>query len=100
MADHRATDGGPTLGEIARRLDGLSSQVRDLKSDMNATYVRRDVYESDRRGDAVEMRGALVRIEAIEQGKKWGVRTIVTAVVAVAGTLLTTLLAVRFGISG
>jgi hypothetical protein len=98
VPDHRSTDGGPTLGEIGRRLDNLSGQVRDLKSDLNATYVRRDVYDADRRGDAVEMRGALVRIEAIEQAKKWGSRTVITAVLAVAGTLIATVLAVRFGI--
>lgn len=98
--DHRASDGGPTLGEIGRRLDGLSAQVRDIKTDLNATYLRRDVYEAERRAHEQEMRGAVTRIDAIEQGKKWGFRTIVTSVVAAAFTLVTTVLAVKFGVSG
>jgi hypothetical protein len=89
--DHRASDGGPTLGEIGRRLDGLSSQVRDLKSDMNSTYVRQDVYR-------VEMKGVTVRIDAIEQGKTWTARSWLTTGLMVLAALVTTLLTVRFGI--
>jgi hypothetical protein len=35
----------PTLGEIARRLDGIARQFADLLSSLDSTYIRKDVFE-------------------------------------------------------
>ena len=99
VPDHRASDSGPTLGEIGRRITDLSDALRNLRADLSSTYVRKDVYDAHRAADAKELETAVTRIDAIEAGKKWGVRTIVSSVVAVGGTLVTTLLAVKFGLS-
>jgi hypothetical protein len=48
-----AASNRPTLGEVVVRLDGLAKQLTEVivrfdKAD--ETYLRRDVYEADRRG--------------------------------------------------
>ena len=42
MAEHEVT-----LGEIMRRLDDLTNEVKQINTNIGETYVRRDVYSSD-----------------------------------------------------
>lgn len=59
----------PTLGEIMRRLDELSLEVRSIPLRFEETFVRREVYRSDRE----HMQD---RVEKLESRSEWIVRTV------------------------
>lgn len=71
MAEHE-----PTLGEIMRRLDDLSSEVRQLNTNIGETYVRRDVYSSDTARFQQAMESILDRVESMESRSEWVIRTV------------------------
>ena len=92
-----------TLGELARRIEGISTDQREQfaglrrdfgldidrveKSIAALTFVNPDVYAADKRAAEIE-RGALEgRLKAVEDTLKWVSRTIaaaiITAVVAI-----------------
>lgn len=85
----RADDAGPSLGEVARQIETLVSEVREMRRTMETTYVRQDVYEADRktviearRADkqvVSELRGDL---DTIAEQQQWNRR------IAVSGLLL------------
>lgn len=40
----RATDHGPTLGEVVRRLEDVTRQLSELGQRLDSTYVRKETY--------------------------------------------------------
>jgi hypothetical protein len=58
------SDDAPTLGEVVRRLDEVSRRLDDVSarleqraSQMEAAFVRKDVFEAVQQSDAIQMRG-------------------------------------------
>jgi hypothetical protein len=80
MSEHE-----PTLGEIMRRLDDLTSEVKQINTNIGETYVRRDVYSSDSARIQQAMETITDRVEKMESRSEWVVRTvgalIITAIV-------------------
>jgi hypothetical protein len=37
----------PTLGEVMRRLDDLTMEVKQMNLNVGQTYLRKDVYDAD-----------------------------------------------------
>ena len=76
----------PTLGEIMRRIDELSLDVKSIPLRFEEMFVRREVYRSDQ--------GHLdKRVTSLESRSEWVVRTI-------GGLVITAVLAVAFYIGG
>ena len=87
----------PTLGEIMRRLDDLSSEVKQLNVNIGETYVRRDVYSSDTTRFLQGMESITERLEKMESRSEWVVRTVGGLIIAtLVGTSI--YLAKMFGI--
>ena len=80
MAEHEVT-----LGEIMRRLDDLTTEVKQINTNIGETYVRRDVYSSDSARFQQAMETITDRVEKMESRSEWVVRTvgalIITAIV-------------------
>ena len=55
-----------TLGEIMRRLDDLTSEVKQINTNIGETYVRRDVYSSDSARLQQAMETITDRVEKME----------------------------------
>lgn len=66
----------PTLGEIMRRLDELSLEVRAIPLRVEETFVRREVYRADHRHIDD-------RIGKLESRSEWIVRTVGALVIGV-----------------
>jgi len=65
-----------TLGEIMRRLDDLTSEVKQINTNIGETYVRRDVYSSDSARFQQAMETITDRVEKMESRSEWVVRTV------------------------
>ena len=80
MAEHEVT-----LGEIMRRLDDLTAEVKQINTNIGETYVRRDVYSSDSARFQQAMETITDRVAKMESRSEWVVRTvgalIITAIV-------------------
>lgn len=48
---------GPTLDEVVRRLDDVVTRLNRLSSQLEETYVRKDVLAAKEAADAVQMQG-------------------------------------------
>jgi hypothetical protein len=72
----------PTLGEIMRRLDEVSIEVKAIPLRINDDYVRRDLYiESTKRAN--DARDALtLRVLQLESRSEWMIRTVGGLIIA------------------
>ena len=77
MAEHEVT-----LGEIMRRLDDLTTEVKQINSNIGETYVRRDVYSSDSARFQQAMETITDRVEKMESRSEWVVRTVGALIIA------------------
>ena len=79
----------PTLGEILRRLEEVSIEVKSIPLRIDETYVRRDVYNSDLAKTEQAMDHIVHRIEQMESRSEWVIRTVGALVIAavVAGAM-------------
>jgi hypothetical protein len=77
MSEHE-----PTLGEIMRRLDDLTSEVKQINTNIGETYVRRDVYSSDSARFQQAMETITDRVEKMESRSEWVVRTVGALIIA------------------
>ena len=66
----------PTLGEVMRRLDDLTMEVKQLNLNVGQTYLRKDVYESDTERISQAMDHITDRLEKMESRSEWVVRTV------------------------
>jgi hypothetical protein len=66
----------PTLGEIMRRLDDLTTEVKQININIGETYVRRDVYSADSQRITQAMETITDRLEKMESRSEWVVRTV------------------------
>ncbi len=66
----------PTLGEVMRRLDDLTMEVKQLNLNVGQTYLRKDVYESDSERFSQAMEHITDRLEKMESRSEWVVRTV------------------------
>lgn len=66
----------PTLGEIMRRVEDLTTEVKQLNIAIGETYVRRDVYSSDTARILQAMESITERLEKMESRSEWVVRTV------------------------
>jgi hypothetical protein len=71
-----------TLGEIMRRLDDLTSEVKQINTNIGETYVRRDVYSSDSARFQQAMETITDRVEKMESRSEWVVRTVGALIIA------------------
>jgi hypothetical protein len=71
MAEHEVT-----LGEIMRRLDDLTTEVKQINTNIGETYVRRDVYSSDSARFQQAMETITDRVAKMESRSEWVVRTV------------------------
>jgi hypothetical protein len=78
----------PTLGEILRRLEELSFEVKSIPLRIDENYLRRDVYQADLSRVEQAMDHIIHRIEQMESRSEWVVRTVgalvITAIVGIA----------------
>ena len=65
-----------TLGEIMRRLDDLTTEVKQINTNIGETYVRRDVYSSDSARLQQAMETITDRVEKMESRSEWVIRTV------------------------
>ena len=77
MAEHEVT-----LGEIMRRLDDLTTEVKQINTNIGETYVRRDVYSSDSARFQQAMETITDRVEKMESRSEWVVRTVGALIIA------------------
>jgi tetrahydromethanopterin S-methyltransferase subunit G len=66
----------PTLGEVMRRLDELTVEVKQMNLNISQTYLRKDVYESDSERITQAMEHITDRLEKMESRSEWVVRTV------------------------
>jgi hypothetical protein len=78
----RSDDGSPGIAEVVRILEELRGDFRAMRTTMEATYQRQDVYKANREADrqvVTELRGDL---NVIAEQQQWNRR------IAVSGLLL------------
>ena len=66
----------PSLGEIMRRLDDLTMEVKQMNLNVSQTYLRKDVYESDTERISQAMEHITDRLEKMESRSEWVIRTV------------------------
>ena len=66
----------PSLGEIMRRLDDLTMEVKQMNLNVGQTYLRKDVYDSDSERFAQAMAHITDRLEKMESRSEWVIRTV------------------------
>jgi len=66
----------PTLGEVMRRLDELTIEVKQMNINISQTYLRKDVYESDTERITQAMDHITDRIAKMESRSEWVIRTV------------------------
>jgi tetrahydromethanopterin S-methyltransferase subunit G len=66
----------PTLGEVMRRLDDLTMEVKQMNLNISQTYVRQDVYSSDTDNIQQTMEHITDRLEKMESRSEWVIRTV------------------------
>jgi tetrahydromethanopterin S-methyltransferase subunit G len=66
----------PSLGEIMRRLDDLTMEVKQMNLNVSQTYLRKDVYQSDSERFSQAMVHITDRLEKMESRSEWVVRTV------------------------
>lgn len=66
----------PTLGEVMRRLDELTIEVKQMNLNISQTYLRKDVYESDTERITQAMDHITDRISKMESRSEWVIRTV------------------------
>lgn len=66
----------PTLGEVMRRLDELTIEVKQMNINISQTYLRKDVYESDTERITQAMDHITDRISKMESRSEWVIRTV------------------------
>jgi hypothetical protein len=71
-----------TLGEIMRRLDDLTSEVKQINTNIGETYVRRDVYSSDSARLQQAMETITDRVAKMESRSEWVIRTVGALLIA------------------
>lgn len=69
------TDGDRTLGEIGRLLDSTLTRIESLVTQLDATYLRKDLFNQ-------RMEGIEDRLDKIESRGEWVVRTVGALVIA------------------
>jgi len=72
----------PTLGEIMRRLDELSLEVKSIPMRFEESFLRRDVYRADLERVQTNLEAITSRLEKQESRSEWFVRTVVGLVIA------------------
>jgi len=72
----------PSLGEIMRRLDDLTMEVKQMNLNVGQTYLRKDVYDSDSERFAQAMTHITDRLEKMESRSEWVVRTVGALMIA------------------
>ncbi len=72
----------PSLGEIMRRLDDLTMEVKQMNLNIGQTYLRKDVYESDSERISQAMEHITDRLEKMESRSEWVVRTVGALMIA------------------
>jgi tetrahydromethanopterin S-methyltransferase subunit G len=72
----------PTLGEVMRRLDDLTIEVKQMNLNISQTYLRKDVYESDTERITQAMDHITDRLEKMESRSEWVVRTVGALMIA------------------
>ena len=66
----------PSLGEIMRRLDDLTMEVKQMNLNVSQTYLRKDVYDSDSERFTQAMEHITDRLEKMESRSEWVIRTV------------------------
>jgi tetrahydromethanopterin S-methyltransferase subunit G len=66
----------PTLGEVMRRLEDLTSEVKQMNHLIGQTYLRKDVYDSDTERFSQAMNHITDRLEKMESRSEWVIRTV------------------------
>lgn len=59
----------PTLAEVVRRLDGISSEIAGIRAELTTTYVRQDVHRVVHDGITAAMNAKADR-ETVEEVRK------------------------------
>lgn len=96
----------PTMSEVVRRLDDLRLQIidtvakmRDDKRHADDTFVRRDVYESDRRAIAIQAVEAQKDVDELSRHREADAQWRRQIMLAVAVLAITSLVTVAIAIS-
>lgn len=71
MSEHE-----PTLGEVMRRLDDLTMEVKQMNMNISQTYLRQDVYSSDTDRITQAMDHITDRLSKMESRSEWVIRTV------------------------
>lgn len=71
-----ASDVEVSLGEVMRRLDELTIEVKQMNLNISQTYLRKDVYESDTERISQAMDHITDRLQKMESRSEWVIRTV------------------------
>lgn len=72
----------PTLGEIMRRLDEMSLELKAIPLRFDETYVRREVARADHERFVQALNFLTTRLEKIESRSEWTIRTVGALIIA------------------
>ena len=84
---------GPSLGEIGRLLERVSTELGDFRTDVNkkfdridGTYVRRETYEALATTTATMIAALTADLERMQNSQSWLVRTVGGALIVLVVT--------------
>lgn len=96
----------PTNGEVMRRLDEVARQLTDVANKMRedrlhaeSTYVRRDVYDSDRKAEAIRGVEAQKDVDELQRHREADAQWRRQVTLALALTALTAIVTIALAIS-
>lgn len=72
----------PTLGEVIRRLDDVTMELKQMNLNISQTYVRIDVYTSDTARIIQATDHIVQRVEKMESRSEWVIRTVGALIIA------------------
>lgn len=78
----------PTLGELMRRLDEISLEVKSIPLRFEESFIRRDVYRADLERVQENLRTLTERIEKQEGRHEWVIRTVGALIIAAVLSLV------------
>lgn len=86
-------DDGPTLGELVRQLQSITTQLTDITTQLRTDFVRKDTYAEIKKAQDKEFRELNKDVQAMwdarRQDQSWKRQASMGVAIAVIGWLIT-----------
>lgn len=70
-----------SIPEVVRRLDDITKQLAQLTDKLEATYLRKDVYQAERLGDQDRVKTLADDVDSIFENQRWNRRLAISGLV-------------------